>query len=199
MRITGGLYRGRRIDCPPGDIRPAMDRMRVSLFSVLGDLSELSFLDLFSGSGIMGVEAASRGADPVVLVEKDPRKKATILKNIRFVESGISLSLVPAERFLRSDRRAFHIVFLDPPFALKGKEALLDEVASGGHVTGGGLVIMHLHRAEKLETGRPLLRLEDRREYGQSLVLLFRAAEHEPPYGGESATHASTGPAGDVS
>ncbi len=73
MRVTGGMYRGRRIDCPPGDIRPAMDRMRVSLFAVLGDLSGTSFLDLFSGSGVIGVEAASRGAAPVVLVERDAR------------------------------------------------------------------------------------------------------------------------------
>ena len=65
MRITGGLYRGRGIKCPPGVIRPAMDRMRESLFAVLGNITGCSFLDLFSGSGIVGIEAASRGAASV--------------------------------------------------------------------------------------------------------------------------------------
>ena len=57
MRITGGKYRGRRIVCPPGVIRPAMDRMRESLFSILGNLEGISFLDLFSGSGLVGEKA----------------------------------------------------------------------------------------------------------------------------------------------
>ena len=70
MRVTGGRYRGRTVKCPKGVIRPAMDRMRESLFNILGNISGESFLDLFSGSGVVGIEAASRGAEPVVLVEK---------------------------------------------------------------------------------------------------------------------------------
>ncbi len=188
MRVTGGLYRGRRIDCPPGDIRPAMDRMRVSLFSILGDLSGTSFLDLFSGSGVIGVEAASRGAAPVVLVERDARKRKTILKNISFVQTEITLLSIPAERFLRSSRGPFDVVFLDPPFAYPGKGPLLDEVAGGDHVSAGGLVLMHLHRAEKLETERRGLRLVDRRQYGQSVVLFFRPE----PRAAEASQHVSS-------
>ena len=86
MRITGGLYKGRKIICPPGVIRPAMDRMRESLFAILGNLDDMSFLDLYSGSGIVGIEAASRGADPVFLVEKDVKKRKTIIQNISFVK-----------------------------------------------------------------------------------------------------------------
>ena len=71
MRVTGGRYRGRTIKCPKGVIRPAMDRMRESLFNILGNISGESFLDLFSGSGAVGIDAASRGAEPVLLVEKD--------------------------------------------------------------------------------------------------------------------------------
>jgi 16S rRNA (guanine966-N2)-methyltransferase len=174
MRVTGGFYRGRRIDCPPGVIRPSMDRMRISLFSILGDLSGLSFLDLFSGTGVIGVEAASRGAEPVVLVEMDARKRKTIQKNISFVESRIELLTMPVERFLRSNSRTFDIVFLDPPFDFVDKGAVLDAVGEGSHLTGGGLAIIHLHRAEKLGLERPAFTLNDRREYGQSLVLFFR-------------------------
>ena len=66
-----------------------MDRMRESLFAILGDLSGLSFLDLFSGSGVVAIEAASRGAEPIVLVEMDRGKKETIEKNLSFVEEEI--------------------------------------------------------------------------------------------------------------
>ena len=83
MRITGGVLRGRKIDCPVGIIRPAMDKMKESVFSILGDIEEHSFLDLFSGSGSIALEASSRGANPVVLVEKDKIKFNTIKKNIQ--------------------------------------------------------------------------------------------------------------------
>jgi 16S rRNA (guanine966-N2)-methyltransferase len=191
VRITGGRYRGRTILCPPGEIRPSMDRMRQSLFSILGDLEGASFLDLFSGSGILGVEAASRGAAPVLLVEKDPRKRTAILRNISFVETAIDLVTAPVERFLRTNQRSWDIVFLDPPFAREGKETILDAAGGPPHLAPGGLVIIHRHSAEKLSAeDRPGLELADRRAYGQSLLLFFRRradavepAAPEPPAG----------------
>jgi 16S rRNA (guanine(966)-N(2))-methyltransferase RsmD len=176
VRITGGLYRGRTILCPQGVIRPSMDRMRQSLFSILGDLSGESFLDLFAGSGILGIEAASRNAAPVLLVEKDPRKKDTILKNIRIVETRIELVIAPVERFLRSNQRSWDVIFLDPPFDYPTKGEVLDAACAAPHLSPEGLAIMHLHTAEKLSTDRPGLELADRREYGQSLLLFFRRA-----------------------
>ncbi len=176
MRVTGGSYRGRTILCPPGVIRPSMDRMRQSLFSILGTMEGLSFLDLFSGSGVIGVEAASRGASPVVLVEKDPRKRTTLLKNISFVESPIELVISPVERFLRSDNRLWDLIFLDPPFDYGSKGKVLDEACGPPHLAPEGLAIIHLHTAEKLTTERPGVELADRRTYGQSLLLFFRRA-----------------------
>ncbi len=176
MRVTGGLYRGRNILCPPGVIRPSMDRMRESLFSILGDMEGLSFLDLFSGSGIIGVEAASRGARPVLLVENDSRKRATIQKNMAFVETPIELLTAAVERFLRNDRRLWDLIFLDPPFDFRTKGDVLDEACQPSHLAAEGLAIMHLHSAEKLPTERPGLELADRRTYGQSLLLFFRHA-----------------------
>ena len=100
MRVTGGIYGGRQVKCPKGVIRPSMDRMRESVFSILGNMEGLSFLDMFSGSGIIGIEAASRGAEPVVLVEKDFIKKNVIKENIAFVESDIQLRLMSVERYI---------------------------------------------------------------------------------------------------
>ena len=175
MRVTGGIYRGRQVQCPPGDIRPSMDRMRQSLFQILGDLSGCSFLDLFSGSGVIAVEAASRGAGPVVLVDKDPRKRPTLLRNVAFVEARVEVLTMPAERFLAKDARKFDYVFLDPPFAFAGKETVLD--AAAGHLAPEGVVMMHLHRAEPLAADRPGLEEIDHREYGQSRVVFWRRRE----------------------
>ena len=84
MRITGGKYCGRKVIIPTGEleIRPAMDRMRDSLFAILGPLDGASFCDLFSGSGCVGLEAASRGASVVHLVEMDRAKREVMEKNI---------------------------------------------------------------------------------------------------------------------
>ena len=120
MRITGGKYRGRTIDVEKGslEIRPAMDRMRESVFAILGDLTGLSFLDLFSGSGILALEAASRGASPVACVEKDLDKFPALLKNVSIAEERIECHSMPVERFLLRNHRPFSIVFCDPPLPL---------------------------------------------------------------------------------
>ena len=87
MRITGGKLKGRIIECPDGIIRPAMDRMRESVFSILGDLTGKSWLDLFSGSGTIAIEAASRGANPIELCEKDKIKVNTLLNTYKNPQS----------------------------------------------------------------------------------------------------------------
>jgi 16S rRNA G966 N2-methylase RsmD len=106
MRVTGGEYGGRRIAVPSGEIRPAMDRMRESLFSILtsayGTLEGLSVLDLFSGSGSMALEALSRGARSAVLVERDRGKAAVIRENLAHIEPARwKLVIAPAERYVK--------------------------------------------------------------------------------------------------
>ena len=104
------------------EIRPAMDRMRESVFAVLGDLTGLSFLDLFSGSGIIALEASSRGASPVACVEKDPGKFMLLLRNVSIAENRIECRSMPVERFLLRNKASFSVVFLDPPFSLSLSE-----------------------------------------------------------------------------
>ena len=106
MRVTGGEYGGRRIDVPPGEIRPAMDRMRESVFSILGSalgsLQGTTVLDLFSGSGSMALEALSRGARSAVLVERDRGKATVVRKNLSYVEpERWKLVIAPVERYLK--------------------------------------------------------------------------------------------------
>lgn len=170
MRITAGLYKGRRIKCPKGIIRPAMDRMRESLFSILGNIAGLSFLDLFSGSGVLGIEAASRGASRVMLIEKDRIKKEVILENISFVESDIKLNIMPAERYVKMGRDPFDIVFLDPPFPLGKKLKVLEAVEKSRLMKPHTLVLMHYPSEEKYPDEIGSLKRFDSRKYGRSIL-----------------------------
>lgn len=176
MRITGGKYVRRQVICPPGVIRPAMDRMRESLFAILGDLSGLSFLDLFSGSGCVAIEAASRGADPIHLVEADRGKKATIEKNLSFVEEDHRLFMMDALRFLSSGANRYSIIYADPPFPMEDKIRILHAAEKGCSVKDNGLFIIHIPAEEiKLWSDSDgSFRLIDERKYGRSILLFYR-------------------------
>jgi len=176
MRITGGLYCGRTIEMPESKlpIRPAMDRMRESLFAILGDLSGLSFLDLFSGSGIIALEAASRGAWPVVCVERDKAKFPALLKNVSICERRIECKALPVELFLQRNRSAFDIVFLDPPFPYAYRGELLQSLADGSTLKDNGLALLHFPHEEKLPEEIGSLVLENEKRYGRSTVRFYR-------------------------
>jgi 16S rRNA (guanine966-N2)-methyltransferase len=172
MRISGGSLRGRTIVCPPGVIRPAMDRMRESMFSILGSLEELSFLDLFSGSGLVGLEGWSRGARPVVLVERDRQKRETIQRNMAGLDPAPVLRMEPVERFVQRNRTPFDIVYLDPPFDYPYKTDLLNRLSGSRSVRQGSVILIHAPATEKLgET--PRLDLYDQRNYGGSRLSFF--------------------------
>ena len=131
MRITGGKLKGRIIKCPDGVIRPAMDRMRESVFSILGDLTGKSWLDLFSGSGTIALEAVSRGATQVELCEKDKIKVNTVLENVKIAESECGVKVqchfMPVEYFIKRCKKSFDFIFFDPPFPSKFHEQLVNE------------------------------------------------------------------------
>ncbi|MDD2404826.1 MAG: 16S rRNA (guanine(966)-N(2))-methyltransferase RsmD [Sphaerochaetaceae bacterium] len=176
MRITGGKYCGRTVKCPPGEIRPAMDRMRTSLFAILGNLEDLSFLDLFSGSGAVGIEAASRGASPVHLVELDKGKRATIIENISFVEEPITLFVTSAQRFIHQAKQTYDIVYADPPFPFAHKVTLVELIAMKQVVNEKGLFIIHYPAEERKQWPDQIgdLIFYDERAYGRSLVRFYQ-------------------------
>ncbi|MDA8424639.1 MAG: 16S rRNA (guanine(966)-N(2))-methyltransferase RsmD [Treponema sp.] len=176
MRITGGKYRGRTVEFAHGslDIRPAMDRMRESLFAVLGELTGLSFLDLFAGTGILALEAASRGADPVVCVERDRDKFPVLLRNVGIAEERIECKAMPAERFLLRNRRPFDLVFCDPPFPYRYRDEILLSLAGGASLAPGGIALMHYPSEHPPSIDSEALTIEDERSYGRSHVRFYR-------------------------
>ena len=177
MRITGGKYCRRNVVCPPGVIRPAMDRMRESLFSILGDLSGCSVLERFLGSGCVAIDAASRGAEPIHLVEMDRGKKETIEKNLSFVEEEKHLYMMDAMRYIMTSVMRYDIIYADPPFNMEGKVALAERIAKKGILKEHGLFIIHYPEEEKKLWPERIegLIFKDERKYGRSMVRFYEA------------------------
>lgn len=174
--MTGGKYLNRKVQCPKGEIRPAMDRMRESLFSILGPMYGKNFLDLFSGSGLMAIEAASRGCSPVVLVEKESAKRKTILENLSFVEEETMLYICSAQRYIQTTKKVFDIIYLDPPFPMPNKKELIVQIEKEKIFHDDSIILIHYPAEERsqwpLRIG--VLKKIDERVYGRSHVLFYK-------------------------
>lgn len=175
LRITGGSLKGRRIEVPKGnyEIRPAMDRMRESVFSILGPLEGMSFLDLFAGSGIMGLEAYSRGAYPVTCVERDRQKLTVLIKNSIVAENNIQFHCLPVERFILRSNKKYSIIFCDPPFPYQFKTQLVNSIAQKNLLEKGGRLLIHYPDKELLPVQAGEILMTDERAYGRSIVRFF--------------------------
>jgi 16S rRNA (guanine966-N2)-methyltransferase len=161
-RIIAGSRRGRRITMPATDkTRPTTDRVREALFSAITSwvgtsasapeesLAGLSFCDLFAGSGAVGLEAASRGAAPVLLVEADKRTAATTSKNVSTLGLPARVLAMKVEPLTRQPAESpFDVVFADPPYdlAVEAVEAVLLALLDQGWVATDGLVVVERSR-----------------------------------------------------
>jgi 16S rRNA (guanine966-N2)-methyltransferase len=117
LRVVAGQFKGRRLQAPRGTrTRPTADRVREALFSMLGDVTGARVLDLYAGSGALGIEALSRGAASAVFVERDPQAVAAIERNLAAV--GVEAVVVRQDtlRYLAGADGPFELVFCDPPY-----------------------------------------------------------------------------------
>ncbi len=149
-RIIAGSRGGRRISMPPGDrTRPTTDRVREALFSAIAawagtaaapaehSLVGLAFCDLYAGSGAVGLEAASRGANPVLLVERDPRTAQLAKDNAKALGLVVDVVISSVEQLLRRPpARDFDIVFADPPYELETSDGQRSTLRTCGESLG---------------------------------------------------------------
>ncbi|MDR3333298.1 MAG: RsmD family RNA methyltransferase [Treponema sp.] len=177
MRVSGGTLGGRRVAVPRGIIRPSMDRMRESVFASLGDLTGCSFLDMFSGSGIIALEAASRGADPIEAVEKDPLKRNTLLQNVSLSPVRIWCRFMAVERYVMRARRYFDVIFCDPPFDYRFKWELVRTIAVSPLMQEGSRLLIHRPREDVPAVPLEALVQEGSKVYGRSVVDFFIASK----------------------
>ena len=177
-RIIAGIYGGRRLQAPPGEgTRPTTDRVREALFSSLqsefGSLDGLRFLDLFAGSGAIGLEAASRGAAHVDLVENDRRAAQVITTNIAELKCRVALvKAQPVERFIQgTPPTPYDVIVLDPPYAFDhaALEELLREISTPVWLAEGGVVVVERSRRDAFAWPEPLAALRDKK-YGETVL-----------------------------
>jgi 16S rRNA (guanine(966)-N(2))-methyltransferase RsmD len=150
-----------------------MDRMRESVFACLGDICGVSFLDIFSGSGIIALEAASRGAAYIEAVEQDKLKRKTLLENVSISPCRINCRFMPAELYVKRAKKSFDIIFLDPPFPYQYKWELIANIASSLIVKNESKILIHRPRGDYQKNEIQFLEKTDSREYGRSVVDFF--------------------------
>jgi 16S rRNA (guanine966-N2)-methyltransferase len=172
MRIIAGAHKGRRLAAPKGlATRPTSDRVREALFSILGArVQGAAVLDLFAGSGALGIEALSRGAERATFVDSDHAAIAAIMRNLEGID-GADVVRADARAFLRNARshdRQYDLVFLDPPY--RRAAALSGELAEAvaGVLAPAGLVVSESDRRDPLDL--PSMPLQDERRYGDTLI-----------------------------
>ena len=185
MRITGGLLKGRTTTVPDGKmaIRPAMDRMRESIFDIIGpDLPGKSFLDMFSGSGTIAIEAVSHGATSVSLCEMDKSKARIVLKNVAMCEEigvRINCHFMAVELYLKRCKEKFDYIFFDPPFPYKYRKELLETTDSRSLLNPNGIVLIHYPHEDPLPEKIGGLERVDQRIYGRSIVDFFKKSQNQ--------------------
>ena len=180
MRIIGGSAKGVRLAPVPAGTRPMSDRAREGLFSSLGErVPGARVLDLFSGTGAIGIEALSRGAAQAVFVDSAPGAAKTIRENLRRAKldrQGVVRRL-DALATVRQKPGQFDLVFADPPYRLRTAylEALLEELAGQGVVAPGGLIVLSRSTKSHIPVIPVNLPLARRLSYGDSIVLVYQA------------------------
>ena len=121
MNITGGKYNGRKIQAPDEKItRPTLSKVRMSVFNVLysllGDFEGKTFLDMFGGSGVMGLEALSRGFKSVIVFEKNKQAADVIRKNYKALNEPLNLTLGDSIKLIKKITQAVDVIYIDPPY-----------------------------------------------------------------------------------
>jgi 16S rRNA (guanine966-N2)-methyltransferase len=179
MRVIAGSLGGRRLVAPRGlATRPTSDRVREALFSALGDVGGATVLDLFAGTGALGIEALSRGATRATFVESARPALTALRDNLAALGlAGRAQVLAqPVERAAPSLRGPFDLVFLDPPYAaLAAIPAVVAALATGGALAPGARVVVeHASRDPAPELAD--LAARPSRTYGDTSVTIYDAS-----------------------
>lgn len=182
MRVIAGKAKGLKLKTPPKSrgVRPLTDQAREALFNILGERTfEASFLDLFAGTGAVGIEALSRGAQLAFFVELDRGNAALIRQNLEltgFADRGeiYNLDAVRALDILGKKGAKFDLIFLGAPYGSPALEAALVKLPESGLLTAGGVVIAEHRKQSNLPAEYGNLKLAREARYGETVLSFFR-------------------------
>ena len=177
MRIIAGEWRGRTIEAPPGrGTRPTADRVRETLFSMLasrlGTFDGLRVADLFAGSGALGFEALSRGAQAAAFVENDPKAAAAIARNADAFGASGRVQVLARSALALPHSDGFDLILADPPYAPGSGTAVVQAVIEAGWLAPGGWMSVETGRCDKVEPCG--LSVEAQRDVGRARLTLLR-------------------------
>lgn len=180
LRVISGSLKGRRLATFRGrGVRPTSDRVREALFNILPVAWEgKTVLDLFAGTGALGIEALSRGAAQVIFVEQDMHAYRILAKNIALfglTGSSTLLQLSAAEGICRVERfrRFCDVIFLDPPYEMHLADCTLSLIGEHDILDDGGVIVAEHHVRERLADTYGKLSMHDQRVYGKTAISFF--------------------------
>lgn len=184
MRVIAGKYKGRRLETvPDNSVRPATDKVKGAIFNVLQsrvNWTTASVLDLYAGSGSVGIEALSRGALKCIFVEKSRSALQFLKSNVELIGANGSAQVVSGDVdiFLKSVRSKFEVVFADPPYALEALKGLPNKIFQTGIIAAEGyLIIEHPTRYEFNPSS--LWEVAVQKVYGNTTVSFFQHKKSE--------------------
>lgn len=178
MRVISGSARGKKLLTPDGLVtRPTTDRVKEALFSIIQfELEGRRVLDLFAGTGQLGIEALSRGAESAVFVDAGAPAVKLVKENLSRTGFTAQSRVVQSdyEKFLKTTKEKFHIIFLDPPYAEKFLENALKIISEIDILADGGIIICEKTVEKDLDAEIPGLNRQKEYRYGKSSLLLYR-------------------------
>ena len=177
LRIISGRLKGKKLHSVQGlTIRPTADRLRESIFNILSfRVHKAMVLDLFAGTGALGIEALSRGAESAVFVDNDPGALSVIKRNITscFFDKHVNIIRWDIKKnlnCLKSARRAFDLVFLDPPYNQSMVKPALFNLEHTRSLEKGARIVVEHSPLEPIPDDLLMFEIEDQRRYGKTLV-----------------------------
>ncbi|HAU31677.1 MAG: Methyltransferase [Desulfotomaculum sp. 46_296] len=182
VRVISGIYRGRLLKVPRGwKGRPTGDRVKEALFDILGGrVQESRFLDLYAGTGNVGIEAISRGARQVCFVDQNSKAVQAIYENLRFLPGDLSaqiyvikLNVLKALKLMANRKELYNIIFLDPPYEQRLEKPTIEMISSCGLLLPDGVIIVESSKREVLPARVDDLTLTRQQRYGDTLLTFY--------------------------
>lgn len=182
MRVISGDARGKKLVSLEGtNTRPTLDQVKEALFNIIQfNISEKKILDLFAGSGALGIEALSRGADTAVFCDNSFEAIKIIktnLENTRCADNAIVLhkDYISALKFLSKQNMQFDIIFLDPPYKTDFADKAIEQIIELNLLSKEGIIILETDNKEKEETIKiEGIEIFDKRKYGRAILIFIR-------------------------
>lgn len=180
MRVIGGVLRSRTLARPPPGVRPTGDRVREAVFASLGSLEDARVLDLYAGTGALGIEALSRGAAHAVFVDKSDRALAVLRQNLETLELTkqsrvVRAAVVPALRQLAQGSARFDLALLDPPYASEDIQAVLGDLVASSVMVSEGIVVVETAKRHSVAPVAGLVECSSRC-YGDTRITRLRCS-----------------------